>query len=195
MKKAILLLTIFFLFFNLISSEEQLSHSHYGLGLGIGFNNPLFFKLSVYGIGAKGIGFELSALTNSRWKDNNDNYYDNIDDVTAEETFGDEKLSEIIGKTIIFGNIIYSISSKVFLFTGPGFGTKQKFHEYYDSTHILGDHGKYWVEASEKGDNWVTFDFGVKIIPSKIFVIDLSYVIEPSTFIFGMGMNFNHIFF
>src|SRR6056297_2467833 len=153
MKKAILLLTIFFLFFNLISSEEQLSHSHYGLGLGIGFNNPLFFKLSVYGIGAKGIGFELSALTNSKWKDNEDNYYDNIDNVTAEETFGDEKLSEVTGKTIIFGNIIFRLFRGLFVYGGPGFGSSQKFVKYDDPTHILGSHGKYWVESDEDGES------------------------------------------
>jgi len=191
LKKSLILFLVLFLFIGLVFPREKNKKSNFGLGFAINPAVPLY-KLSLYGISKGGAGFELAAVTNSKWKDNEDNYYDNIDNVTAEETFGDEKLSEVTGKTIIFGNIIFRLFRGLFVYGGPGFGSSQKFVKYDDPTHILGSHGKYWVESDEDGESWVTVNTGMKFIVHSNFGIELGYVAKPKAFMFGASINLQY---
>jgi hypothetical protein len=191
LKKSLILFLIVLIFISLVFSRKKNNKSNFGLGFAISPTVPLY-KLSLYGISKGGMGFELAAVTNSKWKDKEDNYYDSIDNVTAEETFGDEQLSTATGKTLIFGNIIFRISSKLFVYGGPGYGTSQKFNEYDDPTHILGEHGKYWVEADEKGDSWLTIDAGLKFLAAENFGFELGYIAKPSAVMFGANLNLKY---
>jgi len=76
-----------------------------------------------------------------------ENCYD-FDDVYVESVFGDQFQEEDWAYTKTTIGTIVNISKYNFsIYGGLGFGEKSIGHRYYDSYHILGDSGRYWIES------------------------------------------------
>jgi len=190
MKKIIFILLTYLLIVNIISAEkENKQHKKSHLGIGLGISTKQFYKVSLYFVSQKGFGLDLTAATNNKHKDKEDNYYGNIDNITAENTLEDELLSSVTGKTLFFVNLIKRLYRNIYTFGGICFGTSQKYNKYYDSYHILGKNGKYWVEAEDKEKYWSCFDAGIRITVKEYFSFDISYMSKPETIFIGGNID------
>ncbi|TYB31272.1 MAG: hypothetical protein FXF47_05085, partial [Candidatus Mcinerneyibacterium aminivorans] len=151
----ILLLAIFVFTINADIRDKIYRKYTYNYG-GIAGYNPKepFYKFSGYWISESGFGIELSYVTNTRWKNNDSDYYSNLPQTIVEEDFGDRKLRTETGKSLYIANGIFRITKRVYIFTGPVYGHSERYAEYEDSTDYLITDGTYWIRDGDSSKGW-----------------------------------------
>lgn len=144
----------------------------------IGFN---FFMIP-----PKSIGFYLDLKTDiTSLKTTGDNYYDNIT-IGQAEGWGDELLQEDKGYMSINVGATKMLTSRLAAYIGTGLTIVSKYRQYYDSTHILGYDGEYWISGgdTEYGINGLG---GIIFVLPSDFFIQLGGEINPSGATLGFG--------
>ena len=105
-----------------------------GMGMNFGFGK---YSVGLFGYWTGPLRLGVFAeFTGSDVTKSKDNFYDNINVIRAEETFGDERQSE---KTAI---------DEVTLYVGRAAVTSETYYEYYDSLYILSSSGSYWIDPN-----------------------------------------------
>ena len=77
------------------------------------------------------------------------NWYD-WSQTRVETTFGDELKEKTWDYTKITLGGMTPITKDMTAYLGLSVGVKEYYYRYYDSYEILGDDGRYWIDADEK---------------------------------------------
>ena len=160
MKK--ILLTTLFLSFAFSTFEEYKQEGR----IGFSFSNEQMLGISGLFKFDKNIGLVVSykLRLESFARESGDDFYDRS--YTWAESFGDDLRETNIDYQSIALSLAH-VREKFTIYAGIGHTDKSEYRRYYDSYHILGDDGHYWVNGTGHGGS-AYFNFGLMIkIPSQ----------------------------
>lgn len=177
-------LTAFLLFAsdNLIAKETTLALGYIG-------NFPkMTTGFSFMVIGKTGRGLYVDGKTNG--KTVSDDLYGDISINQAENIWGDSLIGTSKAWTCWEVGVIKTLNSTFGVYGGIGFFKTKFYRRYYDSFEILGSHGKYWINDSQKNDSGVNLNVGAIAFPSKRILILAGYTTKPS----GINLGISYMF-
>jgi len=119
---------------------------------------------------------------------NDKSFYDNISVHKAENIFGDRLLEKESRWMSCNVGLITALTRKrvIFLYYGLGYGFYTVIHRYHDRSEILGDHGKYWIEAYHK--KYVSKTIGIIRRCKNGIILQFGYQFYPDGIVLGIGI-------
>ena len=139
------------------------------------------------------LGFYFAFSTNCCIS-NASNWYD-WSQTMVESTFGDALKEKTWDYTKITLGGMTPITKDMTAFLGLSIGEKKYYYRYYDSYEILGDDGRYWIDADEK-KLYLAPQFGLiqKLFKYQKYDVNFSlgYETMPNSLIFGLLVSFHN---
>jgi hypothetical protein len=121
------------------------------------------------------------------FRDQGNDFYDNISVNKAENIFGDR----LIGKddewiTVMLG-ATSRIRSDLTMYGAAGLAFYTAYRQYKDPYEILGHHGEYWIEDESKSETTLTGQLGFLLRTSPKWALQIDAQAQPTGVTLGIA--------
>jgi len=135
----------------------------------------------------RGIGPYFDLKLTVPFRDQGDDFYENISVNRAENIFGDR----LIGKDDEWITVTVGATSRIHddltMYGSLGIAYYTAYRHYKDPTESLGYHGEYWIEDESKSETTLTGQLGFLIRTSPKWALQIGGQAQPTGITLGLG--------